>query len=53
MVSGMLSSQSCVGCVCGFVAEVEMKKVGFKGFKVILKRENFVMWVMSKVSLQN
>lgn len=49
MVSGMLSSQSCVGCVCGFVAEVEMKKVGFKGFKVILKRENFVMWVMSKV----
>ena len=49
MVSGMLSSQSCVGCVLGFVAEIEMKKVGFEGFKVILKRQTFVMWVMSKV----
>lgn len=49
MVSGMLSSQSCVGCVLGFVAEIEMKKVGFEGFKVILKSQTFVMWVMSKV----
>ena len=38
LVNGMVSSQSCMGCVLGFVTEVEMKKVGFEGFKVVLRR---------------